>query len=83
MTVVNMVGLVLAIGLGTFVLITLLFPVGVEAVAIVVAVVISLCLTSVVTARLGEAPLWRTLLRSLLVGVGTLLVSYAVGSLVF
>jgi VIT1/CCC1 family predicted Fe2+/Mn2+ transporter len=84
-TVLAGVGAALAFGAGALIplLITLLFPVGVEAVAIIVAVVISLCLTSVVTARLGEAPLWRTLLRSLLVGIGTLLVSYAVGSLVF
>ena len=79
------VGGALAFGLGALIplLITLMFPVGIEATAILVAVVISLSLTSVVTARLGETPLWRTLLRSLLVGVGTLLVSYAVGSLLF
>lgn len=84
-TVLAGVGGALAFGLGALIplLITLMFPVGIEAVAIVVAVVISLSLTAVVTARLGETPLWRTLLRSLLVGVGTLLVSYAVGALLF
>ncbi len=84
-TILAGIGGALAFGLGALIplLITLLFPVGIEAPAIVVAVVISLSLTSVVTARLGETSLWRTLLRSLLVGVGTLLVSYAVGSLLF
>lgn len=84
-TVLAGIGGALAFGLGALIplVITLLFPVGIEATAIVVAVVLSLSLTSIVTARLGEAPLWRTLLRSLLVGVGTLLVSYAVGSLLF
>ncbi|MCA0251982.1 MAG: VIT1/CCC1 transporter family protein [Actinobacteria bacterium] len=84
-TVLTGIGGALAFGLGALIplLITWMFPVGIEAVAIVVAVVISLSLTSVVTARLGETPLWRTLLRSLVVGVGTLLVSYVVGSLVF
>lgn len=84
-TVLAGIGGGLAFGLGALIplLITLMFPVSIEATAIVVAVVISLCLTSLVTARLGETPLWRTLLRSLLVGVGTLLVSYVVGSLVF
>lgn len=84
-TVRNGIGGGLAYGLGALIplLITTLFPAGVEAVAIIVAVVVSLCLTAVVTSRLGETPLWRTLVRSLFVGVGTLLVSYAVGSLAF
>ncbi len=84
-TVLAGVGGAMAFGLGALIplLMTWIFPVGIEATAILVAVVISLSLTSVATAKLGETPLWRTLLRSLLVGVGTLLVSYAVGSLVF
>jgi VIT1/CCC1 family predicted Fe2+/Mn2+ transporter len=84
-TVLAGVGGAFAFGLGALIplMITLIFPVGIEATAIFVAVVISLSLTSIVTAHLGETPLWRTLLRSLLVGVGTLLVSYAVGSLLF
>lgn len=84
-TVLAGVGGALAFGLGALIplLITLIFPVGIEATAILLAVVISLSLTAVVTARLGDAPLWRTLSRSLLVGVGTLAVSYGVGSLLF
>ena len=84
-TVLAGLGGAMAFGLGALIplTITLLFPVGIEATAILVAVVISLSLTSVATAKLGETPLWRTLLRSLVVGLGTLLVSYVVGSLVF
>lgn len=84
-TVLAGIGAALAFGLGALIplMITLVFPVRIETAAIVLAVVISLSLTSVVTARLGETALWRTLLRSLLVGMGTLLVSYVVGSLLF
>lgn len=79
------VGSALAFGVGALVplLITILVPVTVEAWAILGAVVLSLALTSVVTARVGRTRLWPTLARALAVGVGTLLVSYAVGLLVF
>ena len=81
-TVTAGVGGALAFGLGALIplLITWFFPVGIEALAILIAVVISLTLTSLATSKLGDTPLWRTLGRSLLVGVGTLLVSYALGS---
>lgn len=82
-TVMAGVGGALAFGLGALIplLITWLFPVGIEATAILIAVVASLTLTALATSRLGDTPLWRTLARSLLVGVGTLVVSYAIGSL--
>jgi VIT1/CCC1 family predicted Fe2+/Mn2+ transporter len=84
-TVLAGLGGAMAFGLGALIplLVTWTFPVGIEATAILVAVVISLSLTSVATAKLGDTPLWRTLLRSLVVGLGTLLISYVVGSLVF
>lgn len=64
-------------------LITILVPVNVEAWAILVAVIVSLVLTSIVSTRSGRTSAWRTIARSLTVGVGTLGVSYLVGVLIF
>lgn len=64
-------------------LITVLVPVQIEAWAILLAVVVSLTLTSWVAARTGGTPLRRTIFRSLGVGVGTLVVSYFVGAILF
>ena len=75
----------IAFGLGALIplLVTFLAPVAVEAGAVLVFVAISLTITSLVTARAGGARLSRVLARALAVGLGTLLVSYAVGSIVF
>jgi VIT1/CCC1 family predicted Fe2+/Mn2+ transporter len=64
-------------------LVTLAVPVAVEGSLILAAVVLSLIVTSVVGARTGHTPLLRTLLRSLIVGLGTLGVSYLIGQLIF
>jgi len=84
-TVLAGVGGAAAYGVGAFVplLITWLAPVAIEAWAILVTVAISLTVTSLVTARTGGARLSRVLVRSLAVGLGTVLVSYAVGRIVF
>lgn len=70
-----------AVGAVIPLLITVFVPVAVETWAIVVAVVASLTVTSTVTARAGGTAVWRTVVRTLAVGIGTLAVSYAVGLL--
>ncbi len=60
--------------------IVLLAPPNLRAVATVVAVLISLALTAIITARLGRASVWRTITRSLAVGALTLLLSVLAGS---
>jgi VIT1/CCC1 family predicted Fe2+/Mn2+ transporter len=64
-------------------IVTLAVPVAVEGSLILAAVVLSLIVTSIVGARTGHTPLLRTLIRSLIVGLGTLGVSYVIGKLIF
>jgi VIT1/CCC1 family predicted Fe2+/Mn2+ transporter len=64
-------------------IVTLAVPVAVEGSLILAAVVLSLIVTSVLGARTGHTPLVRTLVRSLVVGLGTLGVSYLIGKLIF
>jgi VIT1/CCC1 family predicted Fe2+/Mn2+ transporter len=61
------------------VLITFLAPVAIETWAIIVAVVVSLVLTSLVAAGVGKLSALRMLVRSLFVGLGTMGVSYLAG----
>lgn len=70
-----------AFGLGAAapLLITLVVSASAESWAILVAAVASLTLTSLVAARAGELSVSRTLVRTLVVGVGTLAVSYLAG----
>src|SRR5262245_46688134 len=63
--------------------ITVFAPVAIEAWAIVVAVAVSLVVTSIVGARTGQMHLGRTIARTLVVGLGTLTISYALGRLLF
>jgi len=63
--------------------ITLVVSASVESWAIIVAAVASLTLVSLVAARAGEISVAHTLARTLVVGVGTLVISYAVGRLLF
>jgi vacuolar iron transporter family protein len=74
-----------AFALGAFVplLITILVPGKLEAWAVLAAVVVSLVLTSIVSARSGQTAVLRTIARSLTVGVGTLGASYLAGLLIF
>ncbi len=46
-----------------------------------VVVVGALCVTAIVTARMGGGSVVRSVLRALVIGMSTMLVSYAVGSL--
>jgi len=64
-------------------LITVFVPGALEAWAIIAAVAASLILTSVVGARTGHMTLGRTVTRSLVVGLGTLLISYTLGKIFF
>jgi VIT1/CCC1 family predicted Fe2+/Mn2+ transporter len=65
------------------VLITFLAPVAIETWAIIVAVVVSLAFTSLVAAGVGRLSALRMLVRSLVVGLGTMGVSYLAGVLFF
>jgi VIT1/CCC1 family predicted Fe2+/Mn2+ transporter len=71
------------IGAAIPVLITYFAPVAIETWAIIIAVVVSLCLTSLVAAGVGRLSALRMLLRSLVVGLGTMGVSYAAGLVFF
>lgn len=64
-------------------LITLTAPVTAEAWTILVAVLVSLTMTSIVGARTGRMNLRRTLARTLVGGIWTMGVSYLVGKLLF
>jgi VIT1/CCC1 family predicted Fe2+/Mn2+ transporter len=48
-----------------------------------IAVLVSLALTALVLARLGQTRIWRTLARSVLIGLGSLGASYLVAALIF
>jgi len=71
------------IGAAIPLLITIFAPVDIEAWAILAAVAVSLVVTSVVGARTGRMHVGRTVGRTLAVGLGTLVVSYALGRLIF
>lgn len=71
------------VGAGIPLLITWLVPVTIETTAIVAAVVISLGVTSMLAARVGRLRLGRVLTRTLVVGLGTMAVSYGAGLLFF
>jgi len=83
--VVEGVSAALAFSLGAAVplAITLVVSSGVESWAILVAAVASLTLTSLVAAGAGDLSVRRTLIRTLVVGVGTLGVSYLAGRALF
>lgn len=72
-------GIAFAVGASIPLLITTLAPLRVDTIAVLVAVVVSLCLTSVVAARSSYLSAPRTILRTLIVGLGTMLVSYVAG----
>jgi VIT1/CCC1 family predicted Fe2+/Mn2+ transporter len=71
------------LGAGIPLLITLFAPVAIEAWAILAAVAVSLVVTSVVDARTGHMHVGRTVARTLVVGLGTLSISYLLGQAIF
>jgi VIT1/CCC1 family predicted Fe2+/Mn2+ transporter len=64
-------------------IITVIVPVAAESRLILAAVIVSLIVTSSIGARAGHTNLPRTLVRALVVGLGTMAVSYLAGSLIF
>jgi vacuolar iron transporter family protein len=71
------------LGAGIPLLITLFVPVAIEGWAILAAVTVSLIVTSVVAARTGQMHVGRTVARTLVVGLGTLSISYLLGQAIF
>ncbi len=63
--------------------ITLFVPVAIEAWVILFAVVAALVLTSIIAARTAHLSVVRTLTRTLVVGIGTLALSYIAGLVLF
>ena len=72
-----------AIGAAMPLAITIFVPAAMETWLIAAAVIVSLVVTSLVGARTGHMHVGRTLARTLAVGIGTMVVSFAVGRLVF
>ena len=64
-------------------IVTMAVPVAVEGSLILASVVLSLIVTSSIGARAGHMKLLRTLARALVVGLGTMAVSFLAGSLIF
>ncbi|WP_246197041.1 VIT1/CCC1 transporter family protein [Ornithinibacter aureus] len=64
-------------------LITWFVPLAIETTLIVVAVVVSLCLTSLVAAGVGRLSALHMMIRSLTVGLGTMGASYLAGAVFF
>jgi VIT1/CCC1 family predicted Fe2+/Mn2+ transporter len=76
-------GIAFALGAAVPLAITLVVSAAVESWAILLAAVVSLTLTSLVASGAGDLSVRRTLLRTLVVGVGTLGVSYLAGRVLF
>jgi vacuolar iron transporter family protein len=72
-----------ALGASIPLAITIFVPATIETWLIASAVIVSLVVTSIIGARTGHMHLGRTLARTLVVGIGTMAVSFAVGKLVF
>jgi VIT1/CCC1 family predicted Fe2+/Mn2+ transporter len=62
--------------------VTWLFPAHLETWAVLLAVMLSLTVAGIVTARAGRISVVRVLARSLALGVGSLVMSYLVGTLI-
>jgi len=76
-------GVAFALGAAVPLAITLVVSSAVESWAILVAAIVSLTLTSLVASGAGDLSVRRTLVRTLVVGVGTLGVSYLAGRVLF
>lgn len=64
-------------------IVTVVVPATVESSLIFAAVLVSLIVTSTIGAHTGRMNLRRTLLRALIIGLGTMAVSYLAGNLIF
>ena len=72
-------GLSFAVGASIPLLITSIAPIRLDAIAVLLAVVVSLTLTSIIAARSSYMSAPRTVLRSLIVGLGTMTISFLAG----
>ena len=72
-----------ALGSGMPLLMLIVYPALWESWAVFVAVLISLSITSGLIALAAGTRVWRALLRTVGIGVATMLISYLAGSLVF
>lgn len=73
-------GLSFAVGASIPLLITTLAPISLDAIAVLIAVVVSLTLTSIIAAKSSYMSAPRTIVRSLIVGLGTMGISFLAGS---
>lgn len=72
-------GLSFAVGASIPLLITVIAPISLDAIAVLLAVVVSLTLTSIIAARSSHMSAPRTIIRSLIVGLGTMGISFLAG----
>jgi VIT1/CCC1 family predicted Fe2+/Mn2+ transporter len=76
-------GLSFLIGAGVPLAVAWLYPGSWLEEFTLLAVLVSLVITALVLARLGQTRIWRTLARSVLIGLGSLGTSYLVAALIF
>ncbi|QAY72849.1 hypothetical protein ET445_05305 [Agromyces protaetiae] len=72
-----------AVGSALPLAVLLLYPRAIESWAVVVAVILSLIVTSFIIAAAARASIWRALRRTLLIGIATMTLSYLAGVLIF
>lgn len=72
-------GISFAVGSSIPLLITFVAPLTLDALAVLIAVVVSLTLTSIIVARSAYLSVRRTIVRTLIVGLSTMGVSYVAG----
>ena len=72
-------GMSFAVGSSIPLLITFVAPISLDALAVLIAVVVSLTITSIIASRSAYLSVRRTIVRTLIVGLGTLGVSYLAG----
>ena len=72
-------GISFAVGSSIPLLITFVAPISLDAIAVLLAVVVSLIITSIIAARSSYLSARRTIIRTLVVGLGTLGISYLAG----
>lgn len=72
-------GISFAVGSSIPLLITFVAPIALDALAVLIAVVVSLTITSIIVARSAYLSARRTIVRTLIVGLSTMGVSYLAG----
>ena len=74
-------GLAFAAGAALVILTVLLAPSDWRSLAVLFAAAGALAVTSAIVGRLGRLPVWRTMLRTVVIGVAAMLLSLLVGTL--